>query len=140
MRRQAILDTGPIVALLNKNDHFHVWATGEFGRLAPPALTCEAVLTEAWHLLRRLPAGQLGLLQLLSRGLIEVRFSLIAECSAVIKLATRYANVPMSLADACLVRMAEIHTGSPVVTLDRDFSVYRVHGRQVIPLIMAADV
>lgn len=127
------------MALLNKNDQFRAWAKGEFGRLTPPALTCEAVLTEAWHLLRRLPAGQLRLLKLLSRGLIEVRFGLIAECSDVVKLATRYANVPMSLADACLVRMAEIHAGSPVVTLDRDLSIYRVHGRQVISLITAAE-
>lgn len=85
------------------------------------------------------PRGPAWAIELLSRGLIEVRFSLIAECSAVVKLATRYANVPMSLADACLVRMAEIHADSPVVTLDRDFSIYRVHGRQVIPVIMAAD-
>lgn len=127
------------MALLNKNDHFHVWATGEFGRLAPPALTCEAVLNGSVASVTASPRGPAWATQALKPRVDRSRFSLNAECSAVVKLATRYANVPMSLADACLVRMAEIHAGSPVVTLDRDFSVYRAHGRQAIPLIMAAD-
>jgi predicted nucleic acid-binding protein len=51
------------------------------------------------------------------------------------RLRRKYADVPMSVADACLVRLAEQLGQCAVLTLDRDFSVYRRHGRQVIPLI-----
>lgn len=135
MKRQVILDAGPIVALLNKNDQFHAWAHAQFGRFVPPALTCEAVITEAWHVLRHYPMGQRSILKLLGQGSIEIRFTLMAEIAAIIKLTARYANVPMSVADACLVRMAEIYSGSAVATLDSDFAIYRKQGRQVIPLI-----
>ncbi|MGH8605011.1 MAG: type II toxin-antitoxin system VapC family toxin, partial [Gammaproteobacteria bacterium] len=100
-----------------------------------PALTCEAVITEAWHVLRHYPMGQRSILKLLGQGSIEIRFTLMAEIAAIIKLTARYANVPMSVADACLVRMAEIYSGSAVATLDSDFAIYRKQGRQVIPLI-----
>jgi hypothetical protein len=50
-------------------------------------------------------------------------------------LMTKYATVPMSLADACLVRMTELNSGSTVLTLDRDFRVYRRTGRHVVPVI-----
>lgn len=135
MKRQVILDAGPIIALLNKYDQFHAWAHAQFSRFGPPALTCEAVITEAWHVLRHYPMGQRSILKLLGQGSIEIRFTLMAEIAAIIKLTARYANVPMSVADACLVRMAEIYSGSAVATLDSDFAIYRKQGRQVIPLI-----
>ena len=65
--------------------------------------------------------------------------SLGEEATAVAKLLTRYSNVPMTLADACLVRMSERLAGSVVATLDRDFTIYRRHGRQIVPTIMPAD-
>jgi uncharacterized protein len=134
-KQPVILDTGPLVALLNRGDQFHGWAKTQFGVLTPPVLTCEAVIAEAWHLLWHLPVGQQAILKLIQQDLIEVRFALVVELPAVMKLTARYANIPMSLADACLVRMAELHADSLVMTLDGDFAVYRKHGRQVIPLI-----
>ncbi len=133
MISRVVLDTGPLVALLDASDRHHVWAREAFAQIEPPLLTCEAVIAEGWHLMRRLSRGRDAILELLSRNVVVVAFDLGAEVSAVRKLATRFASVPMSLAHACLVRMSELYSGATVFTLDNDFSIYRKHGRQVIP-------
>jgi predicted nucleic acid-binding protein len=131
-----LVDTGPLVALLNRRETHHDWARQQFSLLEPPLLTCESVLSEACFLLRELPAGPDALLQLVSRGVINTRFDFSSEATTVARLMKRYANVPMSLADACLVRMAELHAESSVLTLDSHFRIYRKNGRQVIPALL----
>ena len=140
MKRKVLLDTGPLVALLNHRDRYHGWALDRFAEIEPPLLTCEAVLTEACHLLRGLPRGERIVLDALQSGAIEVAFALQEEALAVQEYRTRYANIPMDLADACLVRMTELSPGSPVLTLDSDFRVYRTRDRRVIPLIAPPNV
>jgi predicted nucleic acid-binding protein len=130
-----IIDTGPLVAFLCRDDGHHGWVTAQLALVEPPLLTCESVLSEAAFLLRRVGRGADALLALVRRKLVRVPFQLEAELPAVDRLMARYANVPISLADACLVRMSETHAGSVVVTLDSDFRTYRRHGRNVIPLI-----
>lgn len=131
-----ILDTGPLVAALSHRDRYHRWAVGRLAEAAPPLLTCEAVLGEACHLLRRVPGGPDAVLGFLASGAVEVRLQLDSESERIRRLMARYADQPMSLADACLVRLAEIEAGSTVLTLDFHFRVYRMHGRQVIPVLM----
>jgi predicted nucleic acid-binding protein len=75
------------------------------------------------------------LFALLARGVVEVDFSLQAEHERVARLMAKYKEVPMALADGCIVRKAELVPGSRVWTLDRDFKVYRRNGRQRIPLL-----
>jgi len=133
-----IVDTGPLVALLSKRDSYHRWALATFAGVHPPALTCEAVVAEAWHLLSGTAKGQTALLDLIAAGTLAVEFALISEIAAVRRLVARYSDRPMSLADACLVRLAELFDEAGVITLDRDFSIYRKHGRQTIPLISPA--
>lgn len=133
--QQCIVDAGPLVAVLSQRDRYHAWAKGAFANVKAPVVTCEAVLAEAWHLLRGTATGQLALLELIASGVVVVEFSLMSELAAVRRLVARYRDRPMSLADACLVRMTELHESALVLTLDQDFSVYRKHGRQVIPLI-----
>lgn len=135
MTRRCIVDAGPLVAFLSARDHYHAWAKGAFATVTPPALTCEAVLAEAWHLLSGTGNGQLALLELIAMGTVVPDFSLKTELAAVRRLVTRYRDRPMSLADACLVRMAELHDEAAVVTVDKDFAVYRKHSRQAIPLV-----
>ena len=135
MRHPVLVDTGPLVAFLDRRDRYHEWVKGELSSIAPPLLTCEPVLGEGWHLLGRLAGGRDALLSLLSRKVIALAFDLGAEVAAVRQLASRYESVPMSLADACLVRMAELYSDSTVLTLDGDFVIYRKHGRQVIRVI-----
>jgi predicted nucleic acid-binding protein len=134
--KQVIVDAGPIVALLNARDEFHAWSRTTMGTIEPPMLTCEAVLAEASYLVRKLRGGSEAVLDLVTRGVIEVPFRVDGELLALRTLLARYASVPMSLADACLVRMAETRPHANVLTLDADFRVYRRSGRLAIPVIM----
>ncbi len=136
MSREIILDTGPLVALLNSRDPHHGWVCEQWGMLDPPLLTCEAVVVEACFLARRLTrGGQSSILEIVRRGALDLSFSLSDEIDAVVRLVTKYRDVPMSLADACVVRMSELHRAGPVLTLDRDFTIYRRNRRQRIPLL-----
>lgn len=135
MRGRLVVDTGPIVAFLNRRDAFHEWSVAQLAEASPPLLTCEAVLTEACFLLRNSKGGPEAILRLVSSGAVVVPFRLDRELGPVKKLLERYANVPISLADACLVRLAEQVADSAVLTLDAQFRIYRMHGRQVIPTI-----
>jgi predicted nucleic acid-binding protein len=130
-----IIDTGPLVAYLDRSDRDHAWAKEAFMEITRPVLTCEAVIAEALFLLRRGGIDPDGLLNLIRRGLVVPKFDLSAEIAAIQQLMKTYRNVPMSLADACLVRMAEIHEHSKVMTLDSDFVVYRKSRRKIIPLL-----
>ncbi len=139
MRRAVILDTGPLVAALNERDAHHGWAKSEWSELDAPLLTCEAVIAEACHILRKTEAGPRTVLELIRRGAVSVPFVLEAESTAVGQLMKRYASVPMSFADACLVRMAEQHEDSRVLTLDRGFRIFRKQGRRVVPTILPPE-
>jgi predicted nucleic acid-binding protein len=138
--RKVILDTGPLVAFLNKNDRYHEWAIAQFGALIPPLLTCEAVLSESCFLLRHYETGASNVLNLLERGLLAIPFRLEDELSAIKVLLDKYRDIPMSLADGCLVRMAEQIADSVIFTLDSDFKIYRKDRRKVIPTIMPEDL
>jgi predicted nucleic acid-binding protein len=130
-----IADTGPLVAFLRRDDADHAWAAERFRELTTPLVTCDAVLSEALFLLSQSAGGARKLLDLVDRGLVVPSFDLAAELKAVSQLLRRFEDVPMSLADACLVRMAELHDDARVFALDSDFKVYRRHRRQVIPLL-----
>jgi predicted nucleic acid-binding protein len=132
---EIIVDTGPLVAYLDRSDRDHAWAKECFMQITRPLLTCEAVIAESLFLLRRGGIAPDGLFNLISRGLVVPDFSLVAEIQPIQHLMKTYRNIPMSLADACLVRMAEIHENSKVMTLDSDFVVYRKSRRKVIPLL-----
>jgi predicted nucleic acid-binding protein len=136
MTRKVLLDTGPLVALVNRRDRYHTWAREQVAELAAPLFTCEAVLTEACHLLRNLNGGIEAVMEMAKRELLAIPFCLEEEAERIVMLIRRYSDVPMSLADACLVRMAEQHVRSAIMTLDSDFHVYRRNGRQVIPTLM----
>lgn len=130
-----LLDTGPLVALLNARETHHAWVKSQFATLLPPVFTCEPVLTEACHLLRQIPTGREAVMSLLLRGVIAVDLALEAEAEAVEALLRRYRDLPMSLADACLVRMAELNGRCRVLTFDSDFEVYRRNVRQPIEVL-----
>jgi predicted nucleic acid-binding protein len=136
MKNPVIVDAGPLVALLDRRERHHAWAHQQFKLIESPAITCESVITEAYYLVRESDRATEALMQLLLRGHLTFLFRLADELPAIERLLKRYASVPMSLADACLVRMSEQFAESPILTLDRDFRVYRKHGRTVIPTLM----
>jgi len=107
--------------------------------VAPPFPTCEPVLSESCFLLSGTTGGVNAVFELLQRQVIAVVFSLEEHVEPVAGLLSKYASVPMSLADACLVRMAELYSRSMVFTFDTDFSLYRKNRRQVIPTIMPEE-
>jgi len=139
MTEPAILDSGPLVAYLHRQDKYHVWAQAHFASATPPLLTCEAVISEACFLLRGVHGGGEAVLDLLATGAVSIAFSLDEEHRAVRQLLSHYANVPMSLADGCLVRMAEKFPQIAVMTFDSDFTIYRKHRRLTIPLLMPKE-
>jgi uncharacterized protein len=132
---RTLLDTGPLVAFLNRNDQWHDWAKAQMGALSPPLLTCEPVLTEACFLIQRNGGPPAEVLKQVEAGVLEVGLGIETEAAALEALMRRYEDTPMSLADACLVRLSELHSDCQVFTLDTDFRRYRRHGRQVIPLL-----
>ncbi len=135
MGSPVVLDTGPLVAFLNQEDALHAWTAEQLRSLQPPFLTCEAVISESYYLLSRARQGVPALMNLLQEDLIQTPFVLRDQLEAVAALMAKYHDVPMSLADACLVRMSELHDRARVFTLDADFKLYRRHSRQTIPLI-----
>ncbi|MFA7242681.1 MAG: PIN domain-containing protein [Sulfuricellaceae bacterium] len=130
-----ILDTGPWVALHCRDDKHHEWAVAQFAQFAGPFLTCEAVVAETCFLLARAKFDPAKALALIERGVVRLAMSLGDEVPAVRALFQRYDNVPASLADACLIRLAELNEPCRVLTLDSDFHIYRRHGRKVISLV-----
>ena len=140
MRQQVILDAGPLVAFLNLQDRYHNWTVAQWSSIQPPLLTCEAVVSEACFLLGEYHKGASAVFALLERKVLEISFSLADHVAPVSYLLKKYDNVPVSLADACLVRMAELHDHSSIITLDTDFRIYRKHKRRVIPLLMPPDI
>ena len=133
-----LLDTGPLVSFLATGLEHHEWVIEEWKRLRPPLLTCEPVLTEASFLLKREGRDPDPLFALLGREVIRIGLSIQDQQADLRALMRRYRNRPMSLADACLVRLSEIHAAAEVLTLDSDFRIYRRHGNKVIPLRMPA--
>ena len=134
MAASALVDAGFVVALLSHGDTKHRWAIAEAPRWPPPWITCEAVLSEAFHLLQ--PSGTRTVASLLRRGTIVCRYRFAGDTEAVLKLLEKYDDVPMSFADACLVRMTETLNNPVLLTTDADFRIYRRHGRQMIRCVL----
>jgi predicted nucleic acid-binding protein len=130
-----IVDTGPLVAYFDRSSQNHGWIAEEFKTLTDPLLTCEAVVTEVLFLLRRDGLNPDWILHLIERGELLCGFDLETEIASIRKLLRQYRTFPATLADVCLLRMSELHSDSVVLTLDRDFLIYRRNGRQKIPLL-----
>ena len=121
-----LLDTGPLVALLSHDDGEHARARRAFSHCVPPFRVTEAVLAEACFLLRKVhrngPAEVMGLGR---RGFYQVAVALDEHWASLEALLKKYADRPISLADAALIRCAEIHREPRILTFDADFDVYR---------------
>ena len=133
MAKNILVDAGFVVALLSRRDAQHQWAVNQAPELPPPWSTCEAVLSEAYHLLGERGAPSLS--AMLHRRALVISFELSKNVEPVTKLIEKYSDVPLSLADACLVRMTETLADPVILTTDEDFRVYRRHSRQVVPCV-----
>jgi predicted nucleic acid-binding protein len=127
-----ILDAGPLIAALNRQDEHHRWACETLERLGPPFYSCPEAVTEAAAMTGQ-PAA---IVEMIQSGEIILTFDLSEQTASVLSLLKKYGDRDMDLADACIVRMTELMRDCRVLTLDRaDFAVYRRNGRDLIPLI-----
>ncbi len=136
MAQLVLLDAGPLVAVLDKREQWHAWAVAQMSKVQPPLLTCEAVITEACFLLQQHPSALRQLHQWAAQGLIKLLP--LPEGGPVSTFASmqRYANVPMSFADASLLLHAESLPQTRIFTLDKDFTIYR-HADGSPPILLA---
>jgi len=135
-----LADTGALASLLDRREHFHGWAAEQARTLRAPLLICEAVLAELYFLLGDSAPVRAEIRMNLRNGNWRIAFTLGEEWERVSALMETYADQPMSLADACLVRMTELHPKSSVFTLDGHFRIYRRNRRQLIPLIIPPEI
>ena len=135
MDASVVVDTGPIVAMLDADEANHDWAMLQVQRLRAPLVTCEAVLTEAAFLMSRAGADSSIVPKLITRGFVTIAKLFDDDAAQIVRLMARYRNVPMSLTDACLVKLVERTPNATLFTLDSDFSIYRQKGRLLIPLL-----
>jgi predicted nucleic acid-binding protein len=124
------LDTGVIVALLDRSERHHAICVEAVSTVDAPLVTCEAVIAEACYLLRDVRGAADAVLENVERGVFQIPLRLDASARALRALMKRYANVPMDLADACLVHLADGLGTGRILTLDRDFGVYRRRRRR----------
>src|SRR5687768_11600556 len=134
-----LVDAGPLFAFFSEDDEWHEWSREQLSQLSSPPVTCESVLSEAAFLIRRQSGDAEVLLRAVRDGQIRVEFDLAKESPDIVVLMKRYREVPISLADACLIRMSEINPDCRLITTDRDFRIYRRFNRQLIPLLAPWD-
>ena len=131
-----LLDTGPIVALLDTSEENHTACVEALDGISGALVTCEPVITEACYLLRNVHGAPAAILRNVRDGVFQIPFVLAPEADAIAKLLDKYRTVPMDLADACLVRLAELTGTGRIFTLDGDFEIYRWRGRKRFDLVM----
>ncbi len=120
-----LLDTGCIVALLDRSEEHHHACVEAVSSLEDPLVTCEAVVAESCYILRHLPGATEAVVENVERDVFLVPFRLRGSASRVVKLMKKYRDIPMDFADACLVCLAETLQTGRILTLDGDFRVYR---------------
>ncbi len=135
--RTVLLDTGVIVSLLQRESQRHEECVRAVSSLSRPLVTCEAVIMESCHILRRFPGAPEAVLANLEQGEFEIPFALSEAVSEVRAIMRKYRDIPASFADACLVHMAnELDTGD-ILTLDSDFVTYRWRRTRPFEMLIA---
>ena len=132
---RVLVDAGPLFAYFDRRDRWHRWVVDQMSALPPPLVTCEPVLTEACFLIQRVGGKPADLLSWVAHGRLEIGVDLESDAAEIVHLMNRYSDTPMTLADACLVRLAERIPDCRLFTLDSDFAHYRRSGRRTIPLL-----
>ena len=134
--KPVLLDTGVIVALLDRSERHHKSCEAALGAIAGPLVTCEAVIAESCYLLRFLPGVRQAILENVVAGTFQIPFQLSRCASQIQRLLRKYQDRDVDFADACLIHLAtEFHTGD-ILTLDHDFEIYRWSGNKPFHLLI----
>ena len=123
--KPVLLDTGVVVALLDRSEGFHQRSVAAVEEIDRPLITCEAVIAESCYLLRGLEGAPEAVLENVARGVFLIPFQLSRSAPAVQGLLQKYRELPIDVADACLIQLANESGSDEILTLDRDFEVYR---------------
>ncbi len=139
MTANALIDTGAILALLDRTDRWHRLCVDTFQRLRLPLATSEAVLTELFHLVGDSRHEMEAAWRLVRSGAIVLAPIDDSELSHIQVLMSRYADRPMDFADATLVYLAKREALSTIFTVDHaDFTTYRIEGRRRFRVLPAS--
>jgi uncharacterized protein len=123
--KPVLLDTGVIVALLDRSERLHRACAGAVRELQAPLITCEAVIAESCYLLRNLSGASEAVIENVAAGVFQIPFQLSRESAGVKHVLRKYRDRKIDLADACLIRLADEFGTADILTLDQDFVIYR---------------
>ena len=134
--KKVLIDTGPLVAILAKNDSQHLVCREALRALTPPLFTCWPVVTEVAWLLRNQPYAIEKLFHSFETGFLKMLSVNEDAISEIAKLLRRYRDLSAQVADATLVHLAERESIDTIFTMDRrDFTVYRYRGDRSFHLL-----
>jgi predicted nucleic acid-binding protein len=134
--KPVLLDTGVIVALLDRSEKYHHACAAAIRDLDAPLITCEAVLAESCYLLRNLPGAPEAVIENVAAGIFQVPFQLSREATGVKQVLRKYRDRRIDLADACLICLADEFGTADILTLDKDFEVYRWSRRKPFRILL----
>lgn len=123
--KPVLLDTGVIVALLDRSESSHTVCAEAVQDLEAPMITCEAVITESCYLLRNVIGACETIIDNVNGGIFQIPLQLSRESLGVKQILRKYRDRNIDLADACLIRLADEFETADIFTLDRGFVVYR---------------
>ena len=123
--KPVLLDTGFIVALLDRSENFHKICARTVREVEAPLVTCEAVIAESCYLLRNLSGASEAVIENIAAGIFQLPFQLSRDTAGVKQVMRKYKDRKIDLADACLIRLADEFGTEDILTLDRDFAIYR---------------
>ena len=123
--KPVLLDTGVIVALLDRSERLHDACAEVVREIEAPLITCEAVIAESCYLLRNLTGASEAIIENVGAGIFQIPFQLSHEATGVKQVLRKYRDRRIDLADACLIRLADEFGTADILTLDNDFAVYR---------------
>ncbi|SMO75914.1 type II toxin-antitoxin system VapC family toxin [Gracilimonas mengyeensis] len=135
MAKTVLVDTGPLVALIDRRDSRHAWASAKMDTFTSPMITCTAVIVEAAFLLKRTYNGLENLLSFIDEGIVEVQNPYPKKKETIHRSILKYQNISGSIADLCLVVMAEEFPSCEIFTIDSDFLIYKDSDGNPLPLI-----
>jgi len=131
-----LLDTGVIVALLDRDERHHLQCVDVVSDIVGSFVTCEAVIAESCYLLRRTHGAPGAVIKNVANGVFQTPFRFVDRAASVEKLLRKYSDVPMDFADACLVDLADQLDTGQILTLDSDFEIYRWRSRRRFELMI----
>lgn len=134
--KTTLLDTGVIVALLDRDERSHAECVEVVSEVAGPLATCEAAIAEACYLLRRIRGAPAAVIRNVANGVFQIPVRLAERADTIERLLKKYHDVPMDLADGCLVDLADQLGTGRILTLDADFEFYRWRSRRKFELLI----